>query len=70
MSKSEKEKLVLKLEFDLPGYIPFINEDPKRGIIVYIKSNIDVVETTTKKYNSIENVMLSIKINSKNILLL
>ena len=65
----KKDKLVPRLEFDIPGYIPFINEDPKRGIIVYIKSTIDATEITTRKYNSIENVFLSVKINSRNILL-
>ena len=36
----QKIKIDPKLEFDIPGYELFINENPSRGIIMYIKQSL------------------------------
>ena len=54
-------------DLHIPGFLLFLNKDPKRGIATYVKSSLDASIIDTKKCDFIEKLCLSIKLNGKNI---
>ena len=70
LPKNLKDKNTdFKTDFHIPGYILFLNKDPKRGIAIYIKSSLDANIIDTKHCDYVENLCLSLTVNNKNIFL-
>ena len=56
------------IEYQLDGYNCFLNENPSRGIAMYIKDDIDVTPIEVLKCDHLENLWQKLTINSKSIL--
>ena len=56
-------------DFYIPGYNLFFNKNPKRGIVVFIKTSIDATLIETLQCDIIECLCFSLKIKNQNIFL-
>ena len=56
------------IEYQLDGYNCFFNENPSRGIAMYIKNDIDVTPIEVLKCDHLESLWQKLTINSKSIL--